>query len=54
MNILFNLNVKNKEDAIIAEKTSKIFHYIGLYCNYTSYYPIILAALKVRYCLNLG
>jgi len=47
VNILHNFNTKNKEDKIISEKTSQIFYYIGVYCSYKSYLPIIMAVLRV-------
>lgn len=46
VNILYNLEVRTKEDQVIADKTCQIFYYLGVYCPYTSYMPLIKSALK--------
>jgi len=52
INILHNLNIRNKDDQIIADKTCQIFHYIGVFCHSKAFLPLISSALKGEFLDN--
>jgi hypothetical protein len=46
VNLLQALTVKDKEDKLIYDVICRILFYLGAFCSYKSFYPIITAALK--------